>query len=334
VLAARVEQASAANFLHDPPDAMRYGEAALAAARRAGMPRWMYRAGYALAQAHMTAGAYRSAVPLLDQALAHLAAPPTAASRSDEDAAPVLRYAVLCSMMKAVAHAAMGDRAPAEAAQRRADDHADAADRPYERIAASYGRGFVSLQWGRLNEAEAALRTGLDLAERYSVRQFSPVVSCQWGKLLLARGDAAAAVDALLAARDLARQVGHALSQVRAGAWLGLALVQRGEHGAALREGVAAVEVAGQHHLDGARAEALLAEATIRLRGPDPDEARLRAALLEAIRIGEATGARPLVAAGATRLAALLRRQGRDADAETLGRQAGLLLTGMGMAPI
>lgn len=292
-LAARVELAAAANFLCDPPEALRFGLAAVEEAEGANSLHWQFRAEYALAQAYLTAGWYRSAACYFDQALVHLAA----AEQAGEPRAMTLRYSVLCWMMNAVARSAMGDLEQGDQAQCRASELAAVSGRPYELIAASYGRGYYAVQAGRYDEAGAALSQGLDLAETYAVRQFSPVLTCQLGKLQLLTGKTELARSVLQDARDAARAVGHTLSELRACTYLAIADASAGERDAALQDVRAATATCRRRGLEGVLAEALLVEAAIRLLYSAPNAALIFGLAQEASSIAARTGAQPLLVA-------------------------------------
>ena len=66
-------------------------------------------------------------------------------------------------------------------------------DRPYDIIAARYGRGLVQLVHGNLEEAESALDEAAFLSRENEVRLFLPLVLCALGNLHLQQGRAAEA---------------------------------------------------------------------------------------------------------------------------------------------
>ncbi len=326
-LAAQVEQAAAANFHCDPPEAIRYGLMAVAKAQAAGLLHWQFRAEYALAQAYMAAGWYPSAIVYLDRALAHI----DAAETEGAPRATLLRYSVLRWMMRAVAHSAMGELPQAERSQRRASELAAWADRPYEQIAASYGHGFVAVHAARYEEAEAVLSHGLGLSETYAVRQFSPVMACQVGKLQLLTGRAEQARSTLQQARFSAEAVGHALSEVRAAAYLAMATALAGDPISALPIAQEAVAAGRRRGFDGVTAEALLVEATVLAMQaglamqPGTDGSHVADCITEAEAIAARTQARPLLVAA---------RQLRAWIAERGPRRAMPLPFGSGVAPV
>jgi hypothetical protein len=325
MLAAQVELAAAANFSADPPDAIRHGLAAVAHAEATSSEHWMYRARYALAQAYLTAGWYSSAAPCFEQSLAHLAAEGPTPNRT--------RYTVLCCTLKSVAYAAMGEKGAAEASAEQAGRSAEESDRPYERIAAAYGRGYVDLQWGRHAAAEAGLRHALDLAATYSVRQFTPVVTCLLGKAQLWAGDWAQAHATLAEARALARRVGHALSDIRAGALLAIACARLGDPETASAEAQAAIAAGRARGFDGELAEALLAHVHVLLRTAETGHAVAAADIAAAIAIADRTGARTLRAAAGLLQAELLDRASRRAEAQAARDAALALFAAMAMSP-
>jgi Tetratricopeptide repeat. len=62
---------------------------------------------------------------------------------------------VLCCMMSAIVHAWLGEFDQAERCSEEASILAETNDRPYDMIAADYGRGVVQMMRGDLEEAEA-----------------------------------------------------------------------------------------------------------------------------------------------------------------------------------
>jgi tetratricopeptide (TPR) repeat protein len=328
-LAAQVELAAAANFSTDPPEAIRHGQSAVAHAEAAGSDHWLYRARYALAQAYLTAGWHSCAARCFEQSLAHLGSERATSNRQ--------RYAVLCCTLKSVAYAAMGEKAAAEASAEQAGVLAEEAGRPYELIAAAYGRGYVDLQWDRHDAADAALAGALELAASYSVRQFTPVITCLMGKVQLAAGHWTQAHATLVEARALARRVGHALSEIRAGVLLASACARLGDMQAARDEVAAAICASRTRGFDGVLAEALLAEAHIRLRSAGTDApataAAIAATIATAVAIAARTGARPLCAAAGLLEAELLDRTARPEEARAARGAALHLFAAMTMPP-
>ena len=81
---------------------------------------------------------------------------------------------VLCYMMRAIVHAWMGEFDESERCSGQAAISPKKNDRPYDMIAADYGRGLVQMMRGNLEEAESAL----DRASFAFPRERSPVCFC------------------------------------------------------------------------------------------------------------------------------------------------------------
>ena len=138
-LASITIRAAALNFHGTPYEAITTGEEAVALADRLADATWLGFAQYGLGQAYFIAGRYRDAELLVNQAIARLASAP-------ENVPPgttASSLLVLCHMMKAVVYASIGEYDDSQESARQASDFAEMNDRPYDIIAADYGRGFV-----------------------------------------------------------------------------------------------------------------------------------------------------------------------------------------------
>jgi class 3 adenylate cyclase/tetratricopeptide (TPR) repeat protein len=305
-VAALVDRATALNFFSTPSEAVPINERAVRRAEALGTAGWLAIAEYGLGQAYLTAGRYRAAVRILDRACTRSIEPgleiPIGTTRP--------RHSVLCHMMKSVAHAALGELADADSCQRQASRIAMETGRPYDMIAADYGRGMFQLAWGSLEESFAAFDAALALARRNDVKQFIPVVACQFGNLLLHQGELARAHEVLVDARAEAERLGHILGLLRASTYLGSALARLGRVGEALQSVRSAATRAAREGFDGVRAEALLCEAQI-LSSLDPSDLSAASECVRtAIPIAARIDARPQVAACRALLGSILVRRG------------------------
>src|SRR5262249_23448989 len=143
---------------------------------------------------------------------------------------------VLCHMRRALICAWLGEFDRAEEACLLMSNLAQVNDRPYDTVAAEYGRGGVEILRGHLDEAEPAFDHALRLARESEVRLFLPLIMCGLGNLYTQRGEAARARDILLEAKHEAETLGHATSMVVVSAYLGAAYAELGEvqHGLSL----------------------------------------------------------------------------------------------------
>jgi ATP/maltotriose-dependent transcriptional regulator MalT len=139
-------------------------------------------------------------------------------------------------MMSAMVHAWLGEFDQAERCSEEASILAETNDRPYDMIAADYGRGVVQMMRGDLEEAEGALDQALRVSRESEARLFRPLIMSALGSLYTQQGHAERATEILLQAKDEADKLGHETSKVAVSAYLGAAYGQLGDiqHGLAL----------------------------------------------------------------------------------------------------
>lgn len=156
---------------------------------------------------------------------------------------------------------------------------------------AHLSRGFVLAAEGRLPEAEADLRTGLELCRTWDFYAwFTNIASCL-GHVLSRLGMDAEGTDLLQQAADRTRASGILVSHAQELAWLAEAHLAAGRVAQAAQTAAKAVEVAHQHEERGNEASARFALARARLQqGAALAEpaGHLRAALTLAERCGMA----------------------------------------------
>jgi tetratricopeptide (TPR) repeat protein len=311
-LASIAIRAAALNFYGTPYEAITTGEQAVDLAERLADARWLAFAQYGLGQAYFVAGRYRDAELLLDQATAKLASAP-------ENVPPgttASSLLVLCHMMKAIVYASIGQYDDSEQCSRRASDLAARNDRPYDIVAGDYGRGFVQMMHGDLEEAERALEEAAFLSRENEVRLFLPLVLCALGNLYLQRGQAAKARDILLEARDEAETLGHATGILIGSTYLASAYAQLGDITRGL-EGVRACRAgARQKGYQAIEALAFFAEAGILSLQGAPATAEAIAQLEGSIEISARLGTKPLLGLAKGALARLLAASGRTSEAK------------------
>jgi class 3 adenylate cyclase/tetratricopeptide (TPR) repeat protein len=231
-LASIAIRAAALNFYGTPYEAITVAEKAVALANQSNNRTWLGFAEYGLGQSCFLAGKYRDADHWLGRACDRLASEPENVP-AGTTASSLL---VLCYMMKAIVYAWLGEFDQSERCCGLAGDLAEKNDRPYDLIAADYGRGVVQTMRGNLDEAESALEMALRVSRESEVRLFLPLVMCALGNLYSQQGQGARARDILLQAKDEADALGHETSRVVVSAYLGSAYSQLGEvhHGLSL----------------------------------------------------------------------------------------------------
>jgi class 3 adenylate cyclase/tetratricopeptide (TPR) repeat protein len=327
-VASLVDRASALNFYSTPLEAIPINETAARQAEALNAPGWLSVAEYGLGQAYLTAGRYREAEKLFGRAHARLTDShiqiPIGTTRP--------RLSLLCCMMKSVAHVALGEGDHAEVYQRLASDTAAETKRPYDIIAANYGRGVFQLAWGSFEEAFAAFDQALTLARQHDVRQFAPVVACQLGNLFLQQQQATKAQKILREARAEAEALGHLLSVLRASIYLALVMSRLEGPADALFLLRTAQDRAARQGLEGIRAEALLYEATILSSSNSLDTIATKKCLLDVIFISTRLEARPQEAAARALFGSILARQGDVSSAADELQQAAFLFDTMNFA--
>lgn len=311
-LASIAIRAAALNFYGTPYEAITAGEQAVELAHRLNSATWLGFAEYGLGQSYFLAGRYRDAELWFGRASARLAGAP-------ENVPPgttASSLLVLCYMMKALVCAWLGEFDQSERFIGQASDLAEESERPYDLIAADYGRGVVQMMRGNLEEAEVTLDQALQVSRESEVRLFLPLVMCALGNLYVQQGEAARARDMLLQAKEEAEALGHMTSMVVVSAYLGTAYSQLGdvEHGLTLVRACQAG--AKQRGYGGVEALAVLSEAAI-LSMPDAaGREDAGACLKRAIEIAARLEARPLLGAARGMLARLLAASGRKAEAQ------------------
>jgi tetratricopeptide (TPR) repeat protein len=220
-------------------------------------------------------------------------------------------------MMKAVVCASIGEYDDSEQCSQQASGLAERSGRPYDLIAAGYGRGIVQMVHGALEEAEAALEEAARLSRQNEVHLFLPLVLSALGNIHLQSGRAAEARDVLLKARAEAQSLGHETSILLASAYLASAYGQLGHTAEGLELARACQAGAKQKGYQPIEALALFAEAfNLSLRG-ESGVAEAIAKLEHTVEVATRLGMQPLLATAKGTLARLLAASGRRADAQT-----------------
>jgi class 3 adenylate cyclase/tetratricopeptide (TPR) repeat protein len=312
-LASIAIRAAALNFYGTPYEAITAGERAVALAEQLADARWLGFAEYGLGQAYFVSGRYRDAELVLSRASARLASSP-------ENVPPgttASSLLVLCHMMKSVVCASIGEYDDSVQCSQQASDLAASSGRPYDLIAANYGRGIVRMIHGDLEAAESALDEASRLSRLNEVHLFLPLVLSALGNIYLQRGRAAEARDVLLEARAEAQSLGHETGILLASAYLASAYGQLGHISEGLEVARACQAGAKQKGYQPIEALALFAEAfNLSLQGAS-GTAEAIDKLEQTIEVATTLGTRPLLGLAKGTLARLLAASGRKADAQT-----------------
>ena len=258
-LASIAMRAAALNFYGTPYEAIAVAEEAVALANQMNNGRWLGFVEYGLGQSYFLAGRFRDAERHLARAIALL----TSAPENVPPGTTGSSLLVLCYMMDAMVHAYLGEFDQAERLSEQASILAETNDRPYDSIAADYGRGLVQMLRGDLDEAEAALDQALRVSRESEARLFRPLIMSALGNLYSQQGRGERAVEILLQAKEEADKIGHETSKVAVPAYLGAAYgqVADAQHGLTILRACQAS--ARQKGYAGIEALAMSAEANI-----------------------------------------------------------------------
>jgi tetratricopeptide (TPR) repeat protein len=290
-VAAMTVMAAAQNFYGSPAEAVRLNEEVAGLAEQSDNSGWLNAAQYGLGQVYFLAGRYREADGLFARVRAQLMGPEASAPFGT-----TAKYALLlCCMMGSINHTVMGDLDAAEQVQRHADAIAEETNRPYDRVAAAYSRGWLKLCRNDPVAGAAILEQGFVLAQKHGIRLFVPVLACHLGIAYLEQGLFDRARGMLAEAREEARSVGYTSAVLRSSIYLALATNQLGDAQAAqnmLRE---ARNTARQQGFSGLEAEALFGEAVVTPPSSEENRTIILSALRAAIAIASDSGATPLL---------------------------------------
>jgi tetratricopeptide (TPR) repeat protein len=298
----------------DPEAAISRLEPALIAMRtavRRNNKTWLGFAEYGLGQSYFLAGRYRDAELWLRQAGARLA-------RAPENVPPgttVGSLLVLCFMMRAIVYGWLGQFDEAEECFDEAGSLAKENERPYDLIAADYGRGLVQMMRGNFEEAENALGQAFRISRESEVRLFFPLVMCALGNLYSQRGLAEQARDILLQSKNEAEALGHETGKVVVSVYLASTYTQLGDVQRGLSLVRAARAGAKQKGYGGVEALAIFAEANI-LASQGASAEGTMACLKRTIEIADTLGARSLLAAAKAVRARALAASGQQTEAQ------------------
>lgn len=315
-LASIAIRAAALNFYGTPYEAITAGEQAVELATQSNDVTWLGFAEYGLAQSYFVAGRYRDAETWLKQAAARL-------SREPQNVPPGTTGSsllVLCHMLKAIVYATIGESDDADQSSADASEIAERSGRPYDLIAAGYGRGLVQLFHGHFDDAENTLRLAASLSRENEVSLFLPLIQCGLGNLYLQTGRYKDARDVLIKAKSEAETIGHTTSEMLASVYLASAYAHLGDTARGLSLAGACHASARQKGYEGVDALALFAEAGIlSIKGETADAI---AHFERAIELAARLEVRPLMGIAKGMLARLLATAGKPAEARAELNQA------------
>ena len=315
-LASIAIRAAALNFYGTPYEAIEAGEEAVALAKRLGQPQPGWATPSMVSASLISSPAdivRRKSLLPGERAPNHRAGrrPPGTTGSS---------VLVLCHMMKTMVHAVMGEYDDSLQCSRLASTLAEKNDLPYDLIAADYGRGFLQMSHGNLDEAETALDEALSRSRENEVHLFLPVVLSALGNVYLQRGQAAKARDILLEAREEADALGNSSSTLLASTYLASAHALLGDTSKGLEAARACQAGAKQKGYLGVEALAIFAEALILSLQGDAADAIARYERM--IEIAEDLEAWPLQGLAKGALARLFAAAGRKSEAKDELEQA------------
>ncbi|KRR27974.1 hypothetical protein CQ14_09130 [Bradyrhizobium lablabi] len=310
-LASIAIRAAALNFYGTPYEAIAVAEEAVALANQMTNTPWLCFVEYGLGQSYFLAGRFRDAQRHLAKATALLASAPNNVPPGTTGSSLL----VLCRMMSAIVHAWLGEFDEAEHCSEEASILAETNDRPYDMIAADYGRGVVQLMRGDFEEAESALDQALRVSRESEARLFQPLIMSALGSLYSQQGYAVRATEILLQAKDEADKLGHETSKVAVSAYLGAAYGQLGEVQHALSLLRACQASARQKGYAGIEALAVSAEANILASQGEHMLEEAMGCLQRTIEFTAKLGALPFLGAARGLLSRLLAASGRTDEA-------------------
>jgi class 3 adenylate cyclase/tetratricopeptide (TPR) repeat protein len=270
------------------------------------------RADSILAWAHLTAGDFRGAVKTYGRAIATLEGPLAQERLARHSALAIGTYAFLVWAL-----AELGEfeaaRAPAEEAFR----IANAANRPFGQLQASFGLGFLHLRRGEFARAIPVLERALEICRVSNLRAlaFHGVAAFLGGSYAWSGrvGDAIALLDPVVAqTATMGAWFDHIIAIVP----LGEAYLLAGNLDEARRLGKRAVDVCVAHRERGHHAWALRLLGEVAGAGPSADRAVAERHYRQALALANELGMRPLVAHCHLGLGRLDRRTGYPAEAE------------------
>jgi class 3 adenylate cyclase/tetratricopeptide (TPR) repeat protein len=310
-LASIVIRAAALNFYGTPYEALSTGEEAVALANHLNNAKWLALAEYGLGQSCFLAGRFRDSERSLGRASARLMAAPENVPPGTTGTSLL----VLCQMMRAMSCSWLGEFDEAERCSRTASELAASNDRPYDLVAAAYGRGVVQLLFGNIDEAEMAFDNAVRASRESEIRLFLPPILTALGSIYSQRGKANLAHDTLLQAKQEAEALGHQTSMVAVLPYLGTALSNLGETSKGLALTRACQASAKQKGYGATEALANLAEAGILLSQGATVAEEAVASVQRTIAIADRLEACPVQALAKSLLSRLYLASGRMGEA-------------------
>lgn len=310
-LASIVAKSVALNFFGTPFEAVEAGEEAVGLAEQLQSAMWASYAEYGLGQAYFITGRYRDTRTYLDRASERL----TAAPQNVPPGTTGEGVLVLCFMMKTIVCALTGEHDDALGFAEQATKLAETADRPYDLIAAGYGRGVMLMSRGDLEDAESVLSTAVSLAREKEVRLFLPLVLCALGNVLLQQGNAAQAKEVLLEAKGEAEALGYSSSVLLASTYLASARALLGDVSGGLESARTCQAIAKQKGYQSIEMLAIFGEGAILAMQGGAAALQAIARFERTIELSTKLETKPLLGLAKGMLARLLAATGRKEEA-------------------
>jgi class 3 adenylate cyclase len=314
-LAAATLRAWALNFGGVPAEAIPAAEKALALAKASRSEAAMCTASIVLGQAHYVAGHFSRVVEAFEFPLAWLVGDRRLTRGGTGTSLVVVRA------LSAMAHAWKGEFAEARRTAQQAATAADETRRPYDYAMAEHTRGFVAFQEHRYEEAIAAFDIALAHCRDSRLQGMMPLVLTYLGASLLGAGEVDRAEQLLEEALAVSDQQGFSAAWIAARSYLSGVRVLQGRSEQALELAEEACRKAEELGFVGHHAVAVRFLVWARLASGEPGLAAARGLLQQGIKLAEACGARPQLAAFET-IAEQLARSREAATADRLRRDA------------
>jgi tetratricopeptide (TPR) repeat protein len=290
-MAAMVSRASALNFAGPGSEALIVGREAVHCAEQLGDEGWLASAEYVHGHAAYKSGNYFLAAQLLAQAQDRLAQPGV----RPPSGAPATYLPLVCAMMQAICHFALGDAEAIAEQQRFVSQLTKASKLPLDGVVVGITRGLLLLLRDEFLEAERSFEAALRVARDNDLTGFIPLAAFHLGLARLGQQHWEAAREALEDAKVEAASSGPLSSNLRSVIYLALAdgLNDTPESGLqALRSAHAVAEQQGYAMI---AVEALMVEGAALLRSRAHDTDTAVSLLSAALETASALGARPFM---------------------------------------
>jgi DNA-binding SARP family transcriptional activator/tetratricopeptide (TPR) repeat protein len=315
----------------DLPQALAYGQRALALAEALANAGLAVEANFRLGQVHWGLGQYRAALSFFERCETAVE-PQAAAARYGPSGWPTeFGLAELSLYYIAAPLTELGRFDEALAAGKRALDFATRIDRPFALAGSFAAIGRAHLYQGRFGEAAAALTRGLDVCRRWEFSVHRPWLKAALGHSYALAGRVSKGLSMLQGAVDEAERLGNVGGQAWRLAALGEALLLAGRPEEADKRADQALRQSRQRGERGHEAWALRLQAETAASRKSPARAVARERYQEALALAGALEMRPLEARCHLGLATLHHAEARREEAWVARERAVEMFRSMGM---